>query len=212
MDLADRRESYEAEGLDPVDVSEDPIEQFERWYRDAEAADLWEPNAAVVSAVDQQGWPTSRYVLVKQFDSDGFVFYTNYQSSKAAALESSRRAALTFGWLPLRRQVRIQGLVSRVSPEESDAYFARRPRGSQLGAWASPQSEEIADRAELDRRYLAIEAGVGDGLIERPEHWGGYRVSPVVVEFWQGRPNRFHDRLRYTLGDDDAWTITRLAP
>lgn len=212
MDLADRRESYEAEGLDRVDVSADPIEQFERWYRHAEAAELWEPNAMVLSTVDAQGWPSSRYVLMKQFDSDGFVFYTNYQSHKAAALDASDRVALTFGWLPLRRQVRVHGRASRLEPEQSDAYFARRPRGSQLGAWASPQSEEIADRAELDRRFGAVEAGVGDGLIERPEHWGGYRVKPVMVEFWQGRPHRFHDRLRYTLVGDASWEITRLAP
>ncbi len=213
MDLADRRETYEEAGVDVADVNSDPIEQFERWYREAEAADLWEPNAMVVSAVDADGWPTSRFVLMKGFDHAGFVFYTNLESDKAAALDGSRRAALTFGWLPLRRQVRVLGTVDRVSDDEADDYFAQRPRGSQVGAWASPQSQVIADRAELDRRFAAFEAGVGDGLIERPSHWGGYRVSPTRIEFWQGRPNRFHDRLRYELADDgSSWSLCRLAP
>lgn len=211
MDLSDRREHYEAEGLDIGDVDADPIRQFEHWYRDAEEAELWEPNACVVSAVDAEGWPTSRFVLLKGFGPDGFSFFTNYQSDKGRALEHSGRAALTFGWLPLRRQVRIQGPVERVSELESDRYFAQRPPGSQLGAWASPQSEVVADRAELDRRFAAIEAGIGEGLVERPPHWGGYRVTPVSIEFWQGRPNRFHDRLRYRR-DGNAWVIERLAP
>lgn len=211
MDLADRRETYEEAGLDIEHVLADPIAQFERWYRDAEDAELWEPNAMVVSVVDDDGWPASRYVLMKRFDTEGFVFFTNVESDKGRALESSRRAALTFGWLPLRRQVRILGDVDRVSSDEADDYFARRPRGSQIGAWASPQSQPVESRADLHRRYAAFEAGAGDGLIDRPEHWGGYLVRPVSIEFWQGRPNRFHDRLRYRLADG-AWEISRLAP
>jgi len=213
MDLADRRDEYETAGIDVTDVSADPFEQFERWYRDAEAAELWEPNAMMLAVVDQDGWPTSRYLLMKSFDQRGFVFFTNFESHKGRALDAAGRAALTFGWLPLRRQVRIQGLVARVSDDESDDYFARRPRGAQVGAWASPQSEVVVDRAELDRRYAATEAGVGDGIINRPPHWGGYRVDPVSVEFWQGRPNRFHDRMLYARTPGSAeWTISRLAP
>ncbi len=212
MDLADRRETYESDGLDIGDVNAGPMEQFERWYRDAEQAQLWEPSAMVVSAVDDEGWPSSRYVLLKGFDADGFTFFTNYSSAKGGALEEEGRAALTFGWLPLRRQVRILGTVARVATDESDDYFAERPPGSQLGAWASPQSQVIESRADLDRRYEAVGAGVGEGLISRPDHWGGYRVTPVSIEFWQGRPNRFHDRLRYDLDHTGAWTISRLAP
>ena len=213
MDLADRRDEYETAGIDFADVSADPIEQFQRWYLAAEEAELWEPNAVVVAAVDPHGWPTSRYLLMKGFDHRGFVFFTNYESHKAEALETSGRAALTFGWLPLRRQVRIQGTVARVSADESDDYFARRPPGAQVGAWASPQSEVVADRADLERRYAAVEAGVGEGPIERPPHWGGYRVAPERIEFWQGRPNRFHDRLLYVREPGaDRWTISRLAP
>lgn len=213
MDLADRRDEYETAGIDVGDVSADPFDQFGHWYREAESAELWEPNAMVVTAVDPEGWPTSRYVLMKGFDRRGFVFFTNYQSHKAVALETAGRAALTFGWLPLRRQVRIQGTVARVSGEESDDYFARRPRGAQVGAWASPQSEVVADRADLERRYAAFEAGVGEGPIERPPHWGGYRVTPERIEFWQGRPNRFHDRLLYAREPgSEGWTISRLAP
>lgn len=212
MDLADRRETYESDGLDVADACAGPVEQFERWYGEAEAAELWEPNAMVVSVVDADGWPTSRYVLMKAFDAEGFVFYTNYQSHKGTALQAEERAAITFGWLPLRRQVRILGTVARVSAQESSDYFARRPRGSQVGAWASPQSEVVDSRADLDRRFAAIEAGIGEGVIERPEHWGGYRLSPISFEFWQGRPNRFHDRLRYDLGADGTWSVCRLAP
>ncbi len=212
MDLANRRETYEEAGLDVDDVHADPIVQFEQWYRDAEAAQLWEANAMVVSAVDADGWPTSRYVLMKAFDHHGFVFFTNLESDKAVALDGNPQTALTFGWLPLRRQIRVLGLTERVSSDEADDYWARRPRGSQIGGWASPQSQVVPDRAELDRRYAAFEAGVGDGLVERPEHWGGYRVVPQRIEFWQGRPNRFHDRLVYTLSPTGSWPITRLAP
>ncbi len=211
MEIADRREEYETVGLDRKDLAADPVEQFGRWYRDAEQAGIWEPNACVVSAVDAAGWPSSRYVLLKGYGDEGFVFYTNYRSAKAVALEASGRAALTFGWLPLRRQVRIHGPVERTSGAESDAYFARRPRNHQVGAWASPQSEVVEDRDALDRMWTEVEARFGSGAIPRPPHWGGYRVRPEMIEFWQGRPNRFHDRLRYRLAGD-AWVVERLAP
>jgi len=227
MDLSHVREQYETAGLDEGEVDPDPILQFQRWYREAEAAELWEPNAMVLSAVDDEGWPTSRYVLLKSVDHDGFTFYTNYGSAKAAALESAGRASLTFGWLPLRRQVRVRGAVERVAAAESDDYFAQRPRGSQLGAWASPQSQVVEGRGELDRRYDEVAARFGEAPVPRPEHWGGYRVVPSVIEFWQGRPDRFHDRLRFTRaasaagaggesgpdrGGGKTWAVDRLAP
>jgi len=204
-------------GLVEADLAAHPMDQFEAWYADAEAAELWEPNAMTVSATDADGWPATRYVLLKAVDRSGFVFYTNYNSAKAVALESRERAVLTFGWLELRRQGRVWGSVTRVSAEMSDEYFASRQRGSQLGAVASPQSQVVADRAELDRHYDETADRFGDGVIERPPHWGGYRIAPVVIEFWQGRLNRLHDRLRYTLeaadsGGSESWLIERLAP
>jgi pyridoxamine 5'-phosphate oxidase len=211
MDLADRREQYESQGIDVADVAADPIEQFEAWYQDAEAAGLWEPNATVVSTIDAEGWPTARYVLVKGFDDRGFVFFTNYSSDKGAALDATGRAGLTFGWLPLRRQVRIVGSVERVAETQSNEYFARRPRGSQIGAWASPQSQVVESRQSLDDGYAAIDQDAGSGAIERPPHWGGYRVAPHSIEFWQGRPSRMHDRIRYTR-EGEMWTKVRLAP
>jgi pyridoxamine 5'-phosphate oxidase len=211
MDLADRRQSYESAGIDVDSVDPDPMVEFEQWYRTADEADLWEPNAAVLASTDSDGWPGARYVLVKSFDARGFVFYTNYESDKAVALDASGRAALTFGWLPLRRQVRIVGDVERTSAGESDDYFDRRPRGSQLGAMASPQSRVIASRGVLDERHAALAAEAGDGLLIRPAHWGGYRIKPRSIEFWQGRPSRLHDRVRYDRSDG-AWTRVRLAP
>ncbi len=211
MDLADRREQYETTGLGLADLAPDPVDQFAGWYRAAEDAGLWEPNAFVISAVDAEGWAASRYVLLKGFGPDGFVFYTNYGSAKAAALEATGRACLTFGWLSLRRQVRVHGTVERTTREESEAYFARRPRSHQLGAWASPQSEVVADRDELERRWAEAEARFAGEAIPPPPHWGGYRVRHSLVEFWQGRPNRFHDRLRYRRSGD-GWIIERLAP
>jgi pyridoxamine 5'-phosphate oxidase len=211
VDLSDRRETYIHDGLDLADLAPDPFTQFEHWFADAEAANLWEPNSMTVATVDDGGFPSVRYVLLKSVDVDGFVFYTNYRSAKGRALDHSGRAALAFGWLELRRQVRVIGTVTKTSREESAAYFAQRPRGSQIAAWASPQSEVVADRAELERRYGDVEARFADGDIPRPEHWGGYRVRPLSVEFWQGRPHRFHDRMRYRR-TDVGWRIERLAP
>ena len=213
MDLADRRDHYETEGLDIADVPDSPLELFETWYHDAEEAELWEPNAMVVSTVDADGWPSARYLLLKGVNpaTGAFSFFTNYQSAKAGALDASERAALTFGWLPLRRQVRVVGPARRVAADESDDYFAKRPRGSQLGAWASPQSTVIESREVLDTRHDDAQARFADGPVPRPPHWGGYEVLPQVIEFWQGRPNRLHDRIRYRL-DGDRWIVDRLAP
>ncbi len=214
MDLADLRRSYENQGLVMADTAADPVEQFTIWFKQAQAAELAEPNAMVVATVDAEGLPSARVVLLKGFDASGFVFFTNYNSAKGHDLAVSGTTSLLFSWLDLHRQVRIVGPVSETSAEESDEYFARRPRGSQLGAWASPQSEVIANRATLDAAWAEAEQRFGAEPIPRPPHWGGYRVAPDTVEFWQGRPNRMHDRIRYQRASDTdgRWSRQRLAP
>jgi pyridoxamine 5'-phosphate oxidase len=212
-DLARLRREYEGHGLDVGDVDADPVVQFQRWFAEVRAAGYFEPNAMIVSTVDDAGAPAARTVLLKGVDERGFVFYTNYTSAKAREIDRHGRAALTFAWSEVRRQVRVAGAATRVDAEESDAYFAGRPRGSQIGAWASDQSEVVASRAALDERYAAVEQRFAGRDIPRPTHWGGYRVRPDVVELWQGRENRLHDRLRYTRDDArDTWRIDRLAP
>ncbi len=189
----------------------DPIEQFHYWYEDAVKAGIYEPDAAVVSSVDHQGSPTSRFVLVRKIDSEGFVFFTNYNSDKATAFALSPNVSLTFGWLPLHRQVRIQGKIEKATAEESNDYFLERPRGHQIGAWASPQSQVIESRDDLLKRYKEIEDKFKDKTVPRPENWGGYRVRPNVIEFWQGKQDRLHDRFRY-LKLNEQWEVQRLAP
>lgn len=211
MDLSDRREQYESDGIDADDLHVDPLEQFETWYRQAEAADLWDANACVAATVDSDGWPSARYVLLKAFDANGFVFFTNYDSDKATAFATSGRAALTFGWLPLRRQVRIVGPIEQTSVRESDRYFESRPRGSQIAAAASPQSREIPDRSHLEELVAEVDAASAGSQVVRPSNWGGYRVKPISIEFWQGRPDRLHDRIRYDL-TAGSWSKSRLAP
>jgi pyridoxamine 5'-phosphate oxidase len=185
--------------------------QFGRWFADAETADLIEPTAMTLATADAGGRPSARMVLLKGFDQRGFVFYTNYGSRKADELAGNPSAALVFWWPPLQRQVRVEGIVERVTREESEAYFRTRPLGSRLGAWASAQSQVIAGRAELERRLEELEARYGDGEVPLPPFWGGYRVHPEVIEFWQNRPNRLHDRLRYRRVPD-GWIIERLSP
>jgi pyridoxamine 5'-phosphate oxidase len=197
--------------LDPAEVAPDPIEQFRTWFAAARAADIFEPEAMTVSTVADDGRPASRYVLLRGLDHRGFAFYTNYESAKGRQLAARPYAALTFGWLAIHRTVRIEGPAERLPAAESDAYFASRPRGAQLGAWASPQSTVIADRDQLDRALAAAEQRYAGGPVPRPEHWGGFLVRPERVEFWEGRPNRLHDRVRYER-DGDAWRIERLAP
>ena len=210
--LAALRRSYELAGLDVADVDPDPIVQFGRWLADAVAAELMEPNALVLATADASGRPRARTVLLKGADAAGFTFFTNYDSPKSRDIEQNPHVAATFVWLDLHRQVRVRGLAARVDPAESDAYFASRPRGSQLGAWASPQSEVIADRAALDALVDRIAAEHGPDVdVPRPANWGGWRLVPHDYEFWQGRANRLHDRLRYRHGPD-AWVIERLAP
>lgn len=211
-ELSQLRREYAAGGLDETDLAPDPVTMFRAWMHDAVRAGLHEPNAFVLATAGVDGVPGSRIVLLKGLDERGFVFFTNYSSRKGEELVANPRAALLFPWHPLERQVRVEGTVSRLSVEENDAYFASRPRAAQIGAWASPQSQVVLDRAELDRRYDEVAARFGDeGEVPRPDHWGGYCLEPATVEFWQGRIGRMHDRLRYRRGDA-GWVVERLAP
>jgi pyridoxamine 5'-phosphate oxidase len=211
LPLEGERRDYEGQDLDPTAVSPDPIEQFRAWMRTARESGVHEPEAMTVSTVGDDGRPSSRYVLLRGLDERGFSFFTNYDSAKGRALAQRPHAALTFGWLALHRSVRVEGHVERLPAPESDAYFASRPRGAQLSAWASPQSTVIAGRDELDRAMAAVEARFAGADVPRPPHWGGFLVRPERVELWQGRPNRLHDRVRY-VRDGDGWRIERLAP
>jgi pyridoxamine 5'-phosphate oxidase len=205
------RREYDGMHLDPAEVAPDPIEQFRGWFAAAREAGIFEPEAMTVSTVDSEGRPASRFVLLRGLDDRGFCFYTNYESAKGRQLAAHPYAALTFGWLVIHRSVRIEGPAERLPEAESDAYFASRPRGAQLGAWASPQSTTIASREQLDRALAAAEERYAGGAVPRPEHWGGFLVRPERVEFWEGRPNRLHDRVRYER-DGRGWRIERLAP
>ncbi len=210
-DLADLRQNYARADLTEANAPADPFRFFAQWFEEAEAAGVREPNAMTLATVGADGQPAARIVLLKGLDERGLVFYTNYESRKGDDVAVSPRAALVFWWEPLERQVRIEGAVEKVAAKLSDAYFASRPRGSRLGAWASDQSRVVDDRAELEERLEEVEEEYDDGHIPRPPHWGGYRVLPTRFEFWQGRPNRLHDRLEY-LPSDEGWTIRRLAP
>jgi pyridoxamine 5'-phosphate oxidase len=210
--IADLRREYALAQLDVGTVDPDPIVQFGRWFEQALASQLLEPNAMTLATSAPDGWPSARVVLLKDVDVRGFVFFTDYRSRKSAELIANPRAALVFLWKELERQVRIQGHVAEISREESDAYFQTRPRGSQFGAWASHQSAELADRAILERAVDEVRARFGDAPVPLPPHWGGYRLSPRELEFWQGRENRLHDRIRYRLTGEGHWEIGRLSP
>lgn len=194
-------------------VNPDPFGQFEAWFAELSAHGLSEQDATsmTLATADRSGRPSARIVLLKSFDDQGFVFFTNYNSRKGQDLDENSRACLLFYWSPLWRQVRIEGAVEKVSAEESDQYFHSRPLGSKIGAWASDQSEPVENRAQLEQRFEECELKFGDN-VPRPAHWGGYRLKPDTIEFWQGRENRLHDRLRYSLQDDGSWVIERLAP
>lgn len=200
------------EVLDEQRIERDPIKQFQIWFDEAIAANLPMPDAMSLATVTPDGRPTARMVLLKQVDADGFVFFTNYQSSKAKQLEINPYAALVFYWTPLDRQVRVEGRVTKTSAEESAAYFRTRPRESQIGAWASPQSEVISAREVLEQRAHELSEQYCDREIDCPAHWGGFRLAPDRIEFWKSRIGRLHDRILYELQPDGTWTIKRLAP
>lgn len=211
--LADLRDEYRLAGLREENCDPNPILQFERWMEDARAAEIAAPNAMTLSTATQDGRPSARVVLLKDFGELGFVFYTNYTSRKARELEANPYAALTFYWAELARQVRIEGSVRRVSREQSASYFHSRPRGSQLGAWASHQSQLVSSREELEAKLMRVETKYGElDQIPAPDFWGGYCVYHEQIEFWQGQPDRLHDRLLYRRKGEDRWFIDRLSP
>ena len=211
-----KRIDYETQGFDLADADADPLRQWRLWFDQAVEAECVEPNAFVLSTIGDDGMPDARNVLARGADDRGIVFFTNYTSAKSQQIIARSVASAVFSWLAVHRQVKLRGAVERVSAEESDAYFASRPRSSQIGAWASPQSRVIAHRAELEALVAEVEGRFGGGHIPRPEHWGGWRIVPEVIEFWQGRPSRLHDRIRYrragTAATGNPWILERLAP
>lgn len=213
MDSLTRHTDYGDKGLNEIDINKNPMAQFATWLHEAEQAEIFEPNAMVISTVDAGGQPTSRTVLLKGLDDTGFEFVTNYESRKSKALRANPSVALLFPWYAVKRQVMIVGTAVATDAATSDAYFARRPQGAQLAAWASEQSEPIARREILDERMAGLEVQYPEGThVPRPEKWGSFRVVPSSIEFWQGRSKRFHDRLRFTALGDGAWKLERLQP
>ena len=212
MLLADLRKEYSLAGLKEKDIAKDPFRQFDKWFQEAEAAKISEPNAMTLATATRDGRPSARTVLLKGVDGRGFVFYTNYESRKGREIDGNPRAALVFPWVSLERQVMVNGTVIKVSREEAEAYFHSRPLASQLGAWASAQSSIIAGRSGLEENMKAVEKKYAGQILPLPPFLGGFRVVPETVEFWQGRRSRLHDRLRYRRETDGSWIIERLSP
>jgi len=210
--IADIRKDYQLQTLSEADIATDPIVQFGRWWDDAVKSEIVEVNAMTLATADKNGMPSARIVLLKEYDEKGFVFFTNYNSRKGEELLQNPNACLVFFWKELERQVRIVGSTQKISMEESIAYFNKRPDGSKIGAWASPQSLAVAGKVWLKETFDYYRERFKHGEIPKPPHWGGYRVKPIKIEFWQGRPSRMHDRMQYTLQTDGSWTIERLAP
>lgn len=211
-DIQNLRQDYRASTLLEQDVAANPVKQFEKWFDEALKAEIWEPNAMTLATATVNGVPSARIVLLKGFSEQGFAFYTNYLSRKGKELAKNPRAALIFSWGQLERQVRIEGTVEKLSKEQSEQYFHSRPIGSQLGALVSPQSQEIAGREELESKWQQLESEYQDKEIPKPAFWGGYIVKPQLVEFWQGRSSRLHDRILYKNAGKNNWKIVRLAP
>lgn len=211
MDISSIRKDYQLKSLSEEDVAANPFDQFAQWWDQAVKSEIDEVNAMTLATVDQHNRPSARIVLLKDFNASGFVFYTNYESDKGKQIEQNPHACLVFFWKELERQVRIEGICEKVSSAESDIYFQSRPIGSRIGASASPQSRVIAGRSILSERVAALERQFPSGEIPRPVHWGGYRLIPASIEFWQGRSSRLHDRIKY-LREGGAWSIVRLAP
>jgi pyridoxamine 5'-phosphate oxidase len=212
ISIADLRKNYTQGGLLESSASLDPFEQFRHWFTEAVSSEILEPNAMTLATINEEGKPSARIVLLKNLDDQGFTFFTNYDSNKGKNLEKNPWVSLVFLWGELERQVRIEGKVEKINPEESDKYFNSRPIGSQLGAWASNQSQVIPNREVLDIKLKEVTQKYEGKVLPRPQHWGGFRVIPNLIEFWQGRENRLHDRLCYTLQDNQQWKRERLSP
>ncbi len=210
--IAEIRKNYSKKKLIEKKINENPVKQFAKWWKQAVTAGIEEVNAMTLATSSSDGFPSARILLLKGFDDKGFVFFTNYSSYKGRVLTENPKACMVFFWKELERQVRITGLIEKISKEESEAYFFSRPVGSQLGAISSPQSQVIDSREWLDEKYKEVKKNAKTNKIERPENWGGYILKPVIIEFWQGRPSRMHDRIQYTLEDNGNWKIERLAP
>jgi pyridoxamine 5'-phosphate oxidase len=210
--IADIRKDYRLKNFTEADAAADAIQQFTAWWNDAVASEIDEVNALTLATATKQGKPSARIVLLKGYDENGFVFFTNYNSHKGEELAQNPQACMVFFWKELERQVKIEGLIEKVSEKESDEYYFSRPIGSQVGAWSSPQSSVISSRNVIEDNVKKYEAQFANTPITRPSHWGGYRLKPQLVEFWQGRPSRLHDRLQYTLQAEASWKIERLAP
>ena len=211
-DFEQLRKDYRLQSLLEKDVSEDALQQFRNWWQEVLDSKIEEPNAMTLATASPEGKPTARIVLLKEINEHGFVFFTNYESHKGKQIQSNPFGSLLFFWKELERQVRIEGGIEKVSPRESDAYYATRPMESRIGAWSSPQSQVLASRELLEENVEKFSRKFNSGNVPRPPHWGGYILRPVLIEFWQGRPGRLHDRLQYSLLGNGAWKIERLAP